>query len=152
MAVIATGADDQGCRVACGEALRVHEDAVIGRAVRGEIDDRRGVGAAGDRDEWVACVAGQALVFRAVAIVDHGEVGGLALSESGPARWRPGIVGEADMKVRRARAEDASCDGAVADRDAGARTGKNSMRANTAATISGTTEARILKRNMIRTA
>ena len=86
----------------------------------------------------------------AVDVVDHGEVGRFgAVGDLDPHGRAGGIVGETDVTVR-LPGEGGDLDRRACDLDAGPGPGNNSPRANRAAIASGTTEARIFKRNMTR--
>ena len=80
-----------------------------------------------------------------VGVVDHGEVGGFgAIRDLDPHGRAGGIAGETDVALR-VPGERGDLDRCARHFDAGARTGKNSPRANTATTANGTTEARDLE-------
>ena len=105
----------------------------------------------GDRHEAGRGVDLAATGFRAVDIVEHGEIGGRGIvGELDPHGGERGIAGEADVRLA-CQGSEASWTEPSPIAMQGRAPGRKSPRANTAATSNGTAEARIFKRNMIRT-
>jgi len=95
----AAGADDQSCGFARGKGLRFDEDPVVGWAIGRQIDHRRAAGGlARDRDELGRRVDLAGIVFRAVDVIDHGEI--RAIGAVGDLDADGGVGGVADGDAR----------------------------------------------------
>lgn len=97
----AARADDQGCGFARRECSGFDEDPVIGRALMGKVDHRRGVGGfSGNRYELRCRRDLAGIGFRPVGVVHDSKIGVVgAVRDLNPHGGRGRIVREAHMKV-----------------------------------------------------